>query len=122
MFRQVERALEAGGRAFVVCPAISDSEDMVTVEETLEEMRARFGEDRVGEVHGRLPGDVRRNVMRAFAEGEQDVLVGTTVLEVGVDIPDANIVVVEQAERFGLAQLHQLRDGLGVPDRRARAC
>lgn len=113
VLRQVERALQAGGRAFIVCPAISNSEDMVTVEETLAEMRSRFGDARVGEVHGRLPGDARRAAMRAFGEGEQDVLVGTTVLEVGVDIPDANLVVVEQAERFGLAQLHQLRGRVG---------
>ena len=113
VFRQIDRALAADGRAFVVCPAISDSDDMVTVEQTFAEMRARFGDERVAQVHGRLPGDVRRDVMRAFAEGAQDVLVGTTVLEVGVDIPDANIIVVEQAERFGLAQLHQLRGRVG---------
>lgn len=111
--RQLERALEHGGRAFVVCPAISDSDEMVTVAKTVREMRAHFGEERVGEVHGRLSSDGRREVMRAFAGGAQDVLVGTTVLEVGVDIPDANIVVVEQAERFGLAQLHQLRGRVG---------
>ena len=113
VFRQIERALEVDGRAFVVCPAISESEEMVTVEETFKEMRAQFGEDRVGQVHGRLCGDARREAMRAFARGEQQVLVGTTVLEVGVDIPDANIIVVEQAERFGLAQLHQLRGRVG---------
>ncbi len=113
VFRQIERALRAGGRAFVVCPAISEAEDMVTVETTFAEMRAHFGDDAVGQVHGQLSSDARRESMRAFAEGEQRVLVGTTVLEVGVDIRDANIVVVEQAERFGLAQLHQLRGRVG---------
>lgn len=113
VLRQIERALEAGGRAFVVCPAISESDDMATVADAFDEMRAHFGEARVAEVHGRLPGDVRRDVMRAFADGDYDVLIGTTVLEVGVDIPDANIVVVEQADRFGLAQLHQLRGRVG---------
>lgn len=113
VFRQIERALDAEGRAFVVCPAISESDEMVTVEETFAEMSAHFGEPLVGQVHGRLSGDARREAMRAFAAGEQQVLVGTTVLEVGVDIPDANIVVVEQAERFGLAQLHQLRGRVG---------
>ena len=111
--RQIERALEAGGRALVVCPAISDSLDMVTVEQTSKEMRRHFGAARGAEVHGRLPGDVRREVMQAFSEGVHDVLVGTTVLEVGIDIPEANIVVVEQADRFGLAQLHQLRGRVG---------
>ena len=113
VFRQIERALDADGRAFVVCPAISESEDMVTVEQTFEEVAAHFGEERVGRVHGRLSSDERRDVMRAFAAGEYQVLVGTTVLEVGVDIPDANLMVVEQAERFGLAQLHQLRGRVG---------
>ncbi len=113
VFRQIERALEADGRAFVVCPAISESDEMVTVEETFAEMCAHFGERRVGQVHGRLSSDARREAMRGFAAGEQQVLVGTTVLEVGVDIPDANIIVVEQAERFGLAQLHQLRGRVG---------
>jgi len=113
VFRQIERALEADGRAFVVCPAISESDEMATVEETFAEMCAHFGEERVGQVHGRLSSDARREAMRGFAAGEQQVLVGTTVLEVGVDITDANIIVVEQAERFGLAQLHQLRGRVG---------
>jgi ATP-dependent DNA helicase RecG len=113
VLRQIERALDADGRAFVVCPAISESVEMVTVDHTFDELCAHFGEGRVGKVHGRLSSDARREAMRAFAEGEQQVLVGTTVLEVGVDIPDANIIVVEQAERFGLAQLHQLRGRVG---------
>lgn len=113
VLRQIERALAVGGRAFVVCPAISTSDDMVTVEQTFDELAAHFGEERVGRVHGRLSGDERREAMRAFSAGEQRVLVGTTVLEVGVDVPAANIMVVEQAERFGLAQLHQLRGRVG---------
>jgi ATP-dependent DNA helicase RecG len=121
VFRQIERALRAGGRAFVVCPAISASDDMATVEETLAEMKAHFGDDLVGQVHGRLSSDARRESMRAFGDGEQQVLVGTTVLEVGVDIPDANIIVIEQAERFGLAQLHQLRGRVGRAGQRS-AC
>jgi len=113
VFRQIERAIGAGGRAFVVCPAISSSDDLVGVDQTCAEMQARFGEDRVGQIHGRLSGEERRALMRAFVEGELQVLVGTTVLEVGVDVPAANIMVVEQAERFGLAQLHQLRGRVG---------
>ena len=98
---------------FVVFPAIRDSEEMVSVEATLHELRDQFGDERVGEVHGQLSAEGRRAAMRAFAEGEHDILVGTTVLEVGVDIPDANLIVIEQAERFGLAQLHQLRGRVG---------
>ncbi len=121
VLRQIERAVDAGGRAFVVCPAIGSSDDRVGVDRTVREMRAHFGEDRVAEVHGRLPSDARRSAMRAFAEGEVDVLVGTTVLEVGVDIPSANLIVIEQAERFGLAQLHQLRGRVGRAGQRS-AC
>jgi ATP-dependent DNA helicase RecG len=113
VFRQIDRALAADGRAFVVCPAISASEDLVGVDQTAAEMKKRFGEARVGEIHGRLSGEERRNLMRAFASGELEILVGTTVLEVGVDVPAANIMVIEQAERFGIAQLHQLRGRVG---------
>lgn len=111
--RQIARAVEAGGRVFVVCPAIASSDDIVSVEQTLSELRSHFGERVVGEVHGQLSSEARREAMRGFAEGEQKVLVGTTVLEVGVDVPEANLIVVEQAERFGLAQLHQLRGRVG---------
>ncbi len=121
VFRQIERALEAEGRAFVVCPAISSSDELVGVDRTFNEMQAQFGEDRVGQIHGRLSGEERRASMRAFAEGEVQVLVGTTVLEVGVDVPAANIIVVEQADRFGLAQLHQLRGRVGRAGQRS-AC
>lgn len=121
VFRQIERALQASGRAFVVCPAIASSDEIVGVDLTLEEMRARFGADRVDEIHGRLSGEARRERMRAFIEGDTDVLVGTTVLEVGVDVPSANIMVIEQAERFGLSQLHQLRGRVGRAGQRS-AC
>jgi ATP-dependent DNA helicase RecG len=121
VFRQVERALEAGGRAFVVCPAISASDDLVGVDRTAAEMTAQFGAGRVGQIHGRLSGEERRELMRAFSEGEIQVLVGTTVLEVGVDVPAANLIVIEQAERFGIAQLHQLRGRVGRAGQRS-AC
>jgi ATP-dependent DNA helicase RecG len=121
VLRQIERALEARGRAFVVCPAIAASDELVSVHEVVSEMKTHFGDDRVVEAHGRLSSDERRDAMRAFAEGDRDVLVGTTVLEVGVDIPDANIIVIEQAERFGLAQLHQLRGRVGRAGQRS-AC
>ena len=121
VFRQVERALAAGGRAFVVCPAIASSDELVGVDQISDEMKARFGADRVGQIHGRLSGEERRELMRAFREGELQVLVGTTVLEVGVDVPVANMMVIEQAERFGLAQLHQLRGRVGRAGQRS-AC
>jgi len=121
VFRQIERALEAGGRAFVVCPAISASDELVGVDQTFDEMRSVFGGSCVGQIHGELSGEERRAAMRAFGTGELRVLVGTTVLEVGVDVPAANLIVIEQAERFGLAQLHQLRGRVGRAGQRS-AC
>jgi len=121
VLRQIERALGAQGRAFVVCPAIASSDELVGVDRTLEEMKSEFGESSVGQIHGRLSGEERRAAMRAFGAGELRVLVGTTVLEVGVDVPAANLIVVEQAERFGLAQLHQLRGRVGRAGQRS-AC
>jgi ATP-dependent DNA helicase RecG len=121
VFRQIERAIGAEGRAFVVCPAISSSDDLVGVDRVSAEMKAEFGDGCVGQIHGRLSGEERRALMRAFVEGEIQVLVGTTVLEVGVDVPAANIMVIEQAERFGLAQLHQLRGRVGRAGQRS-AC
>ncbi len=113
VLRQLERALDADGRAYVVCPAIASSEELVGVDGTYAEMVDRFGTEVVGQIHGRLSGDERRALMRDFADGRLKILVGTTVLEVGVDVSAANIIVVEQADRFGLAQLHQLRGRVG---------
>jgi ATP-dependent DNA helicase RecG len=121
VFRQLERALDAGGRAYVVCPAISSSDELVGVDRTFAEMKERFGAEMVGQIHGRISGEERRALMRDFADGRLKVLVGTTVLEVGVDVPAANVIVVEQADRFGLAQLHQLRGRVGRAGQRS-AC
>ena len=110
----VAREIERGARAYWVCPLVSESEtvDLAAVEERHRELAARFG-DRVGLVHGRLSGAEKDRVMAAFASGAIHVLVATTVVEVGVDVPDATIMVIEHAERFGLAQLHQLRGRVG---------
>jgi ATP-dependent DNA helicase RecG len=121
VLHQLERALDAGGRAYVVCPAISSSDELIGVDVTFTEMKKHFGAEAVGQIHGRLSGDERRALMRDFASGVLKILVGTTVLEVGVDVPAANIIVVEQAERFGLAQLHQLRGRVGRAGQRS-AC
>ncbi|MBT8450503.1 MAG: ATP-dependent DNA helicase RecG [Deltaproteobacteria bacterium] len=121
VIRQIARAIEAGGRAFVVCPAISASDELVGVDRTAAELQAEFGNERVGRIHGQLSGEERRELMRAFSDGELQVLVGTTVLEVGVDVPAANLMVIEQAERFGIAQLHQLRGRVGRAGQRS-AC
>ena len=86
--------------------------DLTAAEERAETLRARFG-DRVGVVHGRMKGPDKDAVMAAFQRGEIAVLVATTVIEVGVDVPNATLMIVEHADRFGLAQLHQLRGRVG---------
>ncbi len=113
--RQIARALEAGEQVFVVCPLIGESERVVGADavSTAERLRAEHPDKRIGLVHGRLPPRERDAAMRAFRDRALDLLVATTVIEVGVDIPSATVMVVEQADRFGLAQLHQLRGRVG---------
>jgi ATP-dependent DNA helicase RecG len=110
----VGRALDAGARAYWICPLIEESEesDFAAAEARFKTLSARFG-DAVGLVHGRMRPAERDDAMAAFARGEIKLLVATTVVEVGVDVPEATIMVVEQAERFGLSQLHQLRGRVG---------
>jgi len=114
----VGRALEGGNRVYWVCPLVEESEnsDLAAAEERHRHLSQLFG-DRVGLVHGRMKGTAKDKVMAAFAAGEVDVLVATTVIEVGVDVPAATVMVIEHAERFGLAQLHQLRGRVGRGDR-----
>jgi ATP-dependent DNA helicase RecG len=110
----VRRALDGGAKIYWICPLIEESEltDLAAVEERFKHLKGLFG-DRVGLVHGKLKGPERDRVMEAFAQGGIGLLVATTVIEVGVDIPAATIMVIEHAERFGLAQLHQLRGRIG---------
>jgi ATP-dependent DNA helicase RecG len=108
--------LDAGRQAYIVCPLIEASAARVAraAEEEAERLRrAELAGYRVGLLHGRLKAAERRGVMHAFKEGELDVLVATTVIEVGVDVPNATIMIVQEADRFGLAQLHQLRGRVG---------
>ncbi|MGH6729150.1 MAG: ATP-dependent DNA helicase RecG, partial [Sphingomicrobium sp.] len=109
------RHLSNGGQAYWVCPLVEESEksDAAAAEERARILKQRFGEDRVGLVHGRMKGPEKDKVMARFASGELAALVATTVIEVGVDVPNATLMVVEGAERFGLAQLHQLRGRVG---------
>ncbi len=108
------RHIAGGGQAYWVCPLVEESEtsDQAAAEERAEALRLRFG-DRVGLVHGRMKGPEKDAVMTAFETGALAVLVATTVIEVGVDVPNATLMIVEGAERFGLAQLHQLRGRVG---------
>jgi len=109
------RHLSGGGQAYWVCPLVEESEksDAAAAEERARVLKLRFGDDKVGLVHGRMKGADKDAVMARFASGELAVLVATTVIEVGVDVPNATLMVVEGAERFGLAQLHQLRGRVG---------
>ena len=109
------RHIDGGGQAYWVCPLVEESEksDAAAAEERAAVLRMRFGAERVGLVHGRMKGPAKDDVMAAFASGELAVLVATTVIEVGVDVPNSTLMIVEGAERFGLAQLHQLRGRVG---------
>jgi len=110
----VGRAIAGGARAYWICPLVEESEalDVAAAEERAAALRQFFG-DAVGLVHGRMKGPERDAAMDRFQRGETKALVATTVVEVGVDAPDATIMVIEHAERFGLAQLHQLRGRVG---------
>ncbi len=113
----VRRAIAGGARIFWVCPLVeeSDESDLAAAEQRHAHLKQSFG-DRVGLIHGRMKAAERDAAMSSFAEGRLDILVATTVIEVGVDVPTASVMVVEHAERFGLAQLHQLRGRIGRGD------
>jgi len=115
-YTRLRRHLEEGRQAYVVCPLVSESETVEARAAEGEAERLRAAElrgFRVGCLHGRLKPAERRAGMDAFKRGELDVLVATTVIEVGVDVPNATIMIVQEADRFGLAQLHQLRGRVG---------
>ncbi len=109
------RHIDGGGQAYWVCPLVEESEksDAAAAEERAAVLRMRFGANKVGLVHGRMKGPAKDDVMASFTSGELAVLVATTVIEVGVDVPNSTLMIVEGAERFGLAQLHQLRGRVG---------
>jgi ATP-dependent DNA helicase RecG len=115
VIRGVRDACMEGGQAYWVCPLIEESEalQLKTALETYEKVRQTFPELKVGLVHGRLKGDEKARVMAEFKSGAIQLLVATTVIEVGVDAPNATLMVIENAERIGLAQLHQLRGRVG---------
>ena len=111
----VGRAIKAKRRVYWICPLAEESDkidNLIDAEQRFASLQKRFG-DRVGLVHGKLKGAEKDRVMAQFASGEISVLVATTVVEVGVDVPAASVMVIENAERFGLAQLHQLRGRIG---------
>jgi ATP-dependent DNA helicase RecG len=119
---RLSQALASGARAYWICPLVEESEtlDVAAAEERAEALGAIFG-DAVGLAHGKMAGPERDAAMERFQRGITTILVATTVVEVGVDVPEATIMIVEHAERFGLAQLHQLRGRVGRGARRS-AC
>ena len=112
---RIRNACVAGRQAYWVCPLIDESADMPyqAAEETAAALAAALPELAVGLVHGRMPGAAKERTMRMFKDGRIQLLVATTVIEVGVDVPNATLMVIENAERMGLAQLHQLRGRVG---------
>lgn len=114
----VQRAMAKGERVYWICPLVEESEtsDLAAAEDRADDLRRILGEG-VGLAHGQMKAAERDAAMASFASGESQLLVATTVVEVGVDVPEATVIVIEHAERFGLAQLHQLRGRVGRGDK-----
>ncbi len=116
VYGHILKETEQGRQAYIVCPAIEENmeADLTAAEEMFERLRSGiFSDKRLGLLHGRMPAPHKEEVMSAFRSGMLDILVATTVVEVGVDVPNATVMMVENADRFGLAQLHQLRGRVG---------
>ena len=111
----IGKSLSAGLQAYWVCPLIEESEkvDLTAATETCEEIKQILPQFKIELLHGKMTPEDKNAVMERFVKGETKLLVSTTVIEVGVDVPNASIMVIEHAERFGLAQLHQLRGRVG---------
>ena len=116
LYKEIDQQIEQGRQVYVVCPLINDSIDSErkSVEAMMDILKkTAFNHRRIGMLHGKLKADDKQSVMEKFAKGELDILVSTTVIEVGVDVPNATVMIIEGADRFGLAQLHQLRGRVG---------
>lgn len=113
------RLLEEGQKVYWVCPLVEESEvmDLAAAADRYEYLKSLFGAEKVGLVHGRQKAEEKEAAMTAFKDGTLQILVATTVIEVGIDVRDATIMIIEHAERFGLAQLHQLRGRVGRGDK-----
>lgn len=115
MYKKVAAELKTGRQVFVVCPTINEREGsgLKSVEAVFKEVKTAFRAYRVGLLHGQLKSDEKQNIMRRYLAHKLDILVSTTVIEVGVDVPNASVMIIESPERFGLAQIHQLRGRVG---------
>ena len=114
----VYNEVKNGNRAYIVAPSIEDNEDsdLTSAEALFDEIKAKFKGAKVGLIHGKLDKPQKERIMNEFAAGTIEILVSTVVIEVGIDVPKATVIVIENAERFGLAQLHQLRGRVGRSD------
>jgi ATP-dependent DNA helicase RecG len=112
---RLKSAIAGGRQCYWVCPLVEESEiiDLTAAEQRFKSLRAALGDGAVDLVHGQMPGDSKDQAMLRFQHGETKVLVATTVIEVGVDVPNASLMIIENPERLGLAQLHQLRGRVG---------
>ncbi|MCH8495222.1 MAG: ATP-dependent DNA helicase RecG [Balneolales bacterium] len=121
MYRFVRDEISKGGQAYVVFPLVEESEAMDLKDATMgfEQLKGIYPDFEIGLVHGRMKSAEKEAVMKRFAAGEVQILVSTTVIEVGVNVPNASIMILEHAERFGLSQLHQLRGRIGRGERKS---
>ncbi|MCX7913815.1 MAG: ATP-dependent DNA helicase RecG [Thermodesulfovibrionales bacterium] len=120
-FKFIEEEIERGGQIYIVYPLIEESEkiDLQSAIKGYEEIKKRYPDHSIGLLHGRMKSEERQSVMERFKEGLIKILVSTTVIEVGVDVPNAGLMIIMNAERFGLAQLHQLRGRVGRGNRQS---
>ncbi len=124
IYLSIRRQLRQGGQAYIICPLVEDGEDesssRMSAESCFQDLQTRvFPDIPMGLVHGKLSGTEKAEAMRAFSEGKTRILVATSVIEVGVDVPNANVMLIENAECFGLSQLHQLRGRIGRGSRKS---
>ena len=116
LYKTIDAQLAAGRQMFVVCPLIAESSQtkLISAEKMYEQLQKRdFKHHRVGLLHGKMKAEDKQRIMQQFVEHKLDILVSTTVIEVGVDVPNASVMLIEGADRFGLAQMHQLRGRIG---------
>ncbi len=117
VYNYIKKHIDEGRQGYIVCPLVEEGEEdstLISAEEYYEKLSAdEFKDYKVGLLHGKMKPAAKEAVMRSFSEGEIDLLIATTVIEVGIDVPNAAIMVIENAERFGLSQLHQLRGRIG---------
>jgi ATP-dependent DNA helicase RecG len=115
-YERIREEITQGRQCFVVCPLVTESEALqakAAVDEAERLQATEFKDHRVQLIHGQMPTHQKQDAMRAFASGAADVLVATSVIEVGIDVPNATVMLIEEAERYGISQLHQLRGRIG---------